>query len=346
MTQRQLDICSYICCAALAVGSLGPWIGDPSGYSGTDTGGVLTLAGAGVAASATWRWTVSLRRLMLIITQLVALLCIGVSVYAIYDIRDAYIGADGVWVDRVSWGLILTLTAATALLLFSFFQQRRARLKKHSSSGWPKAGLLTGIIATVALVVWIAFTAESDGSNRSETSLSKGLGRVIPAYSLKAAGGKYEGTSWGVWLFGRSHGTNCWGTTADKDEPPSEEGALVKQEEAYCGMAVPPAYWRLAARISLSSGSDRRTGLFYFMRQDVRRLDVQIARRVHGRLALSTIRVKGRLITPSQAHKARLRANFRFGGDVMNGQICVRRVVVFGLTGHRVAETPSSRCSI
>lgn len=85
MTQRRLLVYSYIACATLAIGSLGPWFTGPSSSSGINGDGILTLSGAGLAVLAIWRWTVSRRRLALIVALIAALLCAVVAIYGISD---------------------------------------------------------------------------------------------------------------------------------------------------------------------------------------------------------------------------------------------------------------------
>ena len=126
MTRRQLLVYSYISCAALAVGSLGPWAYGPLGYSGASGDGLLVLSAAGLVALVIWRWTVSRRRPMLIVAQIIAGFCTAIAIYDIYDVYNFYAEVDEFGPGQVGWGLILTLIAAAALTALCFFQYRRS----------------------------------------------------------------------------------------------------------------------------------------------------------------------------------------------------------------------------
>lgn len=115
MNQRRLLVSSYVACTLLAVGSIGPWTTFASEVSlGVDGDGLLTLGGAMIVAVSLWRWSESRRRLMLNVGQIVAALCVAITVYSMLDI---YL-LDGGGINegfRAGWGLIAALGSAAVL---------------------------------------------------------------------------------------------------------------------------------------------------------------------------------------------------------------------------------------
>src|SRR3954470_1105484 len=118
MTAKQQLTWSYVSCAALAVGSLGPWatVG-PFSKGGTEGDGVLTLIGAGLAALALWRWTRTGSRTMLIAGMVVAGLSVLVCLYDTVDVPGGGVS--------LGWGLILALVASVALTVLCLMQFRQ-----------------------------------------------------------------------------------------------------------------------------------------------------------------------------------------------------------------------------
>lgn len=124
MIERRLVNYSYFACALLAIGSVAPWDSGPTGYIGVTGYGLLSLLATMVAALAVWRWTMTAHPRNLTVAIASALFSVAVAVYAAYEIRDFYLGADGSWMARVGWGVILTLIAAMALVALCVRQQR------------------------------------------------------------------------------------------------------------------------------------------------------------------------------------------------------------------------------
>jgi len=342
MTQRRFLLYSYISCIALAVGSLGPWDSGPLGFSGASGNGLLTLSGAGVAFLALWRWTASGSRPMLKVVQVSSLVCGGIAVYTIYEIRDFYIGGGYAWVEHLGWGVILTLIAALALTALSLLQHRRSRSEERRFRG-PRIGLLAAVVAMLAVGFWTVSLVESDPSRSEPNWFAAKPKRAIPDYALKAAGGKFDGTSWSIWLFGVRNQGDCWGAKSRKDKFPSEEGALGSEEFATCGMNVPPDYWQRPVDGSLGRGRDRRSVLFFLIRTDMSRLEVLIGRRPDGR-PQQTRSMKALVISPDQARRARLHPNIGYSVAVVPGQVCIERVAVFDRAGKQVERTPLLPC--
>jgi uncharacterized membrane protein len=81
--------------------------------------------GAGLVALAVWWWTVSRRRPMLVIAQSISFLCAVVAIYSIYEIYDFYSDVSEAGIDRIGWGLILTLIAAIVLTVLCCLQYLR-----------------------------------------------------------------------------------------------------------------------------------------------------------------------------------------------------------------------------
>lgn len=114
--------------------SLGPWESGSLGYSGVDSeGGILTLLGGGVIALAVWKWATSQRRRSLLFAEIVAILCVSIAVYSVFDIRDFYADTGNNWMDRIGWGLIVTLASAFCLaaLFLLMLWRTRSRLRKR-----------------------------------------------------------------------------------------------------------------------------------------------------------------------------------------------------------------------
>jgi hypothetical protein len=340
MTQRRVLIYSYVSCAALAVGSLGPWVYGPlrsSGslsYSGISGSGILTLFGAGLAALAIRR-TASRRWSMLVAAQIAALLCAAVAIYSIYDIYDFYSDAGETWVVRVGWGLILTLVAAIALNVLCVLQYRRSRSGEGRSFSWrKKLGLLAGVAAALALGFWAVSSVVSDDPTFEPSWFANEPGRSIPNYALNAASGGSDGAEWSVWLFGED-GDNCWATKTGRHFP---------LEEAYCDYGVPPRYWQLIAEGPIGEPSQNKSILVFLTRDDVGRLEVLTgSERKRGRRP-SWSRVQVQVIDARQARKAHLHGTVGYAAAVVQGISCVRQIAIFDPMGKQIRRTPLWPC--
>lgn len=181
--------------------------------------------------------------------------------------------------------------------------------------------ILLTLISTVG-GLWVVPTAES--------------GDIIPNYALKAAGGKVNGSSWGVWLFGRRNGSRCLATVIVE--------ARFVSKNSFCGFSVPPKHWQRAAGGPIGDGKNRRSIHFFLTRKNVGHLNLLIGRRSNHGLRLRWIRIDARVITADQARRARLRRNFGYAVAVVPGLACVSRVVVFDRTDARVEKSPPLQC--
>lgn len=339
MTQHRFLIYSYISCAAIAIGSVGPWASGYLGYAGASGSGILSLIGAAVAALAIWRWNISRSLVMLILAQVAGSVCTAVAIYAVYyDVYGPYVDAGDMWIQYVGWGLILTLLGAIALSVLSLRQYRRNRTENR----W-RIGFFAGVIPVAVIGLWVAVAIASDNSE-SEPYLSPAEpGRAIPAYALKIVGGKVESAGWEVWVFGRER-ENCLATSTVKRKSPSEGHSIGNIEESYCGLDVPPRYWQQVVEGPVGDRDDRRSVLFFLTRRDVGGLDILTGQDEHSGRGPTWTSVKAQVIPKRQAHRAHLDPNIGFAVAAVPNPACIRRVMVFNWMGNGVKRTPLFPC--
>jgi hypothetical protein len=197
-----------------------------------------------------------------------------------------------------------------------------------------KAFLLMSIlVAALAGAIAIALPAWSSDSaalrEQSNQAGSPSAGELIPDYAFKAAGGRIDRKSfWGVWLFGRA-GQNCWATKT------STRG--IPFGEAYCGYAVPPAYWRLIWSIPVGKAKRTQSTMFFLTRQDVDKIAV-LVRRTKDRPDI-WVSTKTRTLSSERASKSRMRLNFSYAVAVFPGSLfCVREIEMFNKSDSQMAK--------
>jgi hypothetical protein len=344
MSQRHFLIYSGISCSAIAIGSVGPWASGFLGYSGiSGYGGILVLLGAGFAALALWRWTISRRRAILIAVQVIGFLCIVVASYAIYHvIYDTYAHVDDSGLDQIGWGVLLTLAGAIALMSLSVFQYRQDRLAEDIPLGWLKIVLLASAVTAVAMVP-LAVSAVSSDSPTYEWDLFAGeSASPIPPFALKMVKAKAEGTIWEAWLFGNRERENCLGIKTMKVSFPSEEGAVGNEESATCGIGVPPRYWEQVLEDPFGGQGNVKSILVFLVRREVSSLDVLTGRAPEVTWTHAGVRV----FPKHQASTARLAPNIGYAIATVSGPACVRQVMAFDSNDERLATSPYFPCKL
>lgn len=166
---------------------------------------------------------------------------------------------------------------------------------------------------------------------------------IIPPYAFRVAGGTDAKASWAILLFGRD-GQNCWGTQFQQSSFPKAEGAVGEEEFATCGLPTPPSYWRRVAGGPFGTAEDRKTVMLFTTRLDVRRLRVVISHGGRVRFRVQQKQFVPRRIGRRQAHRARLRRNFRYGVLVAPRLACIRRVMALDRQGRLLEETAVRNC--
>lgn len=346
MTERWFLVYSSISCVAIAVGAVGPWASGYLGFAGADGYGIVTLAGAALAALALWRWSIDKSPTTLIVPQVAGSLCLAIAVYATYyEIYDPYSDAGDTWLNFVDWGLILTFIGAGALVTLCLRRYWSYRSPERRSRGWSDIGFLVSVVPVLVMSLWVLFAVGSDKPTPESRLLPEKTERPIPDYALKIAEGRAGGATWGVWLFGNGEGENCLGSRTVKDKFPSAEGAIGDREEAYCGLGVPPRYWQQVIEGPVGDRGDRRSALIFLTRRAVDDLEVLTGRTPDRGGELTWTRVQAQAITKQQARTARLRPNLGYAVAVVTNPACVRRVQVFDRRGERIERSPFFPCA-
>lgn len=339
MIQHRFLIYAWTSCAAIAIGSVGPWASGYLGFMGASGVGILSLLGAGVAALTIWRWTITRSWVMLTFSQVASSLCLAVVIYAIYyDVYDPYVDAGDTWLQYIGWGLILTLLGASALIVLLLHQHRRSVIEN-----WLKVGLLAGVVPAAVMGLWVVVAIASDNSGSETYSFPTASERAIPAHALKVTGGRVEGMAWGVWVFGLER-ENCLGTKTVEKELPGGERSIGDIEESFCGLDVPPRYWQQVVSGPIGSGEDHMSALVFLTRPDVARLDVLTGRDERSGQGPTWTSVKTNAIPKGQAREARLGANIGYAVAVVPDPACIRRVVVTNWMGNEVKRSPPFPC--
>lgn len=122
-------------CAAIVVGSIGPWVSTPIiDKAGTDGDGLVTLllaviGGLVILRSPKSRW--------LLIPAIFGILIAGVAVYDLIEVMsnsEAELFGEPVDIIDPGWGLWLTTIASVPFLIASYWHYREAREDDEAES--------------------------------------------------------------------------------------------------------------------------------------------------------------------------------------------------------------------
>lgn len=334
--QNRFLIYAYVSCAAIVVGSLGPRASGYLGSDGVSGAGILALVGTAVVALALWRWSTSRNGLMLTFAQMGNSLSLAAAFYALYDdVYKPYVDAGDTWFQYIGWGLVLVLLGAMALFVL-LLRPHRKGLKNQV-----KIGLLISVLPVALVCLWAIIATASDDSESDGPAFPPPIGRTIPAYALKVAGGESAQAAWKVWVFGRD-GETCIGTRTVEKRPSGEK--VGANEESHCDLDVPPRYWQLAAEGPLGGRDRPMLVLIVLTRSEVGRLEISTGQKRHDRKGLKSRSVNVNLIRMDQAQRSRLASNIGYALAVVPSSSCVRQVRVFDQADHLIKRSTFLRC--
>lgn len=159
---------------------------------------------------------------------------------------------------------------------------------------------------------------------------------MIPPYAVMVAGRHVGNMSWGIWLFGKRHKQNCWGTrTQNRRE--------ITSESVTCGVAVSTVPYQLAASGAVGTRRVPQSLLFFLVQPRVRRLDVLVKSR--GPKSPQWVSSKSHSINTKRRQKAHLSGNFSYAVKVIRRRrICVVRIRAFNASGDLIGRGRLNVC--
>ncbi len=204
------------------------------------------------------------------------------------------------------------------------------KMRSHPIKSTMRPGRVLWVRPTLIGIVAIAFV-----SIVASLSIAKPSG-TIPPYAVKIAGRHFDNTSWGIWLFGKKYGQNCWGTRTKSHRE-------VTSESATCGVTVPSVVYQFAASGDVGTPRSPQSLLFFLVKPSVRRLDVLI--RTRGAAIRHWISVKSKSTSTKERQGAHLSRKFGYVVMVIRrSRICVAGIKAFGAGGKRLAHGQLNAC--
>ena len=170
----------------------------------------------------------------------------------------------------------------------------------------------------------------------SSPSTTAASGGSIPSRAVKVVDGHAgAGSSWGVWLFGKS-GRGCWATR-------TLYRGQVTGENVTCGYSVPSHRSQLAATGTVLGGRSPQSLLFFLVRSpEVKEIRVLI--NVAGRPA-RWVSIAARQLSPASRAAARVPARVGFADRLVAGKhVCPRRVVAYDGKHRSIGRESLPRC--
>jgi hypothetical protein len=183
--------------------------------------------------------------------------------------------------------------------------------------------VLTASVAVLFSIVELALANSASSSG------------AIPRYAYKVAEGRTDQKSlWSVWLFGQNGVGRCWGTRT--------VGRKLKDEQSFCGFAVPRRPWQLAAQGSYMVGGQQHSMVFFLTRPTTSILKVVL---VQPKGTVIALPMAVNRLTQGQARRAHMRPSFGYTSSEFAGRLgCIRRIAAIDDAGRPEAIFESSKC--
>lgn len=177
-------------------------------------------------------------------------------------------------------------------------------------------------IYLIALFAQAVETAKAEGS--------------IPASAVRVAGGMADGSTWSIWVFGRSREDVCWGIMS------RGEGDSASSEVVRCGFSRAGLPWRLA--VAGKVGADDRAEVLrvFLVRSKVTELKIRVMQKgVSRRVSLAV-----RRLTRDEVERSGFARDVGVVVALLPRRVgCIESIEAIGRGGENLGEQSFAGCS-